>query len=113
MDFFQVIAQFGLFLVGSLGTGRMFVALVATFVRLADYSSEGKRALAVELIGSPVALVAGATVQGKFTLAGFFILVPLALVLVSTLVNLGAESMSHNLASVNSAIIKLERHNAV
>ena len=91
----------------------MFVTLVATFVRLADYSSEGKRALAVELIGSPVALVAGATVQGKFTLASSFILVPLAFVLVSTLVNLGAESMSHNLASVNSAIIKLECHNTV
>ena len=38
---------------------------------------------------------------------------PLALVLVSTPVNLSAESMSHNLASVNSAIIKLERHNTV
>ena len=113
MDFIQVAAQFGLFLESGLGAGRMFVTLVATFVRLADLSSKGKRALAVELIGSPVALVAGATFQGKFTLAGSFILVPLALVLVSTAVNLGAESMSHNLASVNSAIIELERHNTV
>ena len=47
MDFIQVAAQFGLFLESCLGTGRMFVTFVASFVRLDVLSSEGKRALAV------------------------------------------------------------------
>ena len=56
----------------------------------------------MELIGSPVALVAWPAGECEPTLASFLIQMPLALIFVSFPVNLSAKSMPQNLSSVGS-----------
>ena len=59
----------------------------------------------MELIGFPVALVARATGESQLALAHFLILLPLALVLITKLVDFRSETVLDNLARINGAII--------